>query len=269
MPDALGVMWRWEVRSYLGTSCFVRYRGPWDVAPEETSRIVEPMLARAALSAAADTMDTHELESMSATLNRQRPWCPGRARSKDELLSGLLEAIDTGELVALQVDPPRPPTIIPREEPDLPAPRMPQATSLRPPKDRYLRLRLMGGGEPRSNKAYVLKLDDGTILKGKTSGDGVLVEKLTPTVRRAKLRLESAGLGVDESSLDLDALAPPSGLSGVQQRLRNEGLLERVTGSLDEATRAALSVYQERHKVAVSGEADRDTQAKLEETHGS
>ena len=137
------------------------------------------------------------------------------------------------------------------------------------PKDRYLRLRIFAAGEPRASKDYVLKLDDGTMIKGTTSGDGLLVEKLPPTVRRLRLQLESADLGFDDHFIDLDALFPPAGLSGIQQRLQNKGFLDRISGKLDDATRAALSQFQERHGLKVTGEPDGDTKAKLEEVHGS
>ena len=137
-----------------------------------------------------------------------------------------------------------------------------------PPRDRYLRLRLVGDTEPRARKDYVLKLDDGEVRKGRASSDGLLVERLPPHVRRVRVQLESEDLGFEDYVLNVDDLGHPANIPGVQQRLRNAGFLANARRGMDEPTRRGLARFQERHGLRITGEIDAPTKAKLEEEDG-
>lgn len=102
----------------------------------------------------------------------------------------------------------------------------------------------------------------------------MLVEKLPPHVRSVRVQFESVDFGLEDHVVTLDALNPSSHLRGVQERLRNAGLLtSELAGRLDDRTRLAIARFGERHELTgpseVNAGADTKTKAKLEEVHGS
>ena len=152
----------------------------------------------------------------------------------------------------------------------------PEAPGYRPPpvapeqlREQYLRMKLLGDGEPRSPKAYVLKFNEGSERKGQTTSDGMLVEKIPAGARTARVLVEGSDLGLEEHVVNLGMLRYATGIGGVQQRLRNAGLLRSASGQMDEQTKGALAQFQERQQLKVTGDLDDETRAKLEEVHES
>lgn len=128
-----------------------------------------------------------------------------------------------------------------------------------------LRMRLMWNDEPRANEKYTLTVD-GTLIEGSTDGDGGIEVTIPPRALQGTLRV-GEGDRAEEFSLSLGHLDPVSDLSGVQARLANLGYACRITGSLDDETRAALRAYQAATRLPVTGEADDVTRSRLRATH--
>jgi uncharacterized protein involved in type VI secretion and phage assembly len=133
---------------------------------------------------------------------------------------------------------------------------------------RHLRFRLLADGKPRAAKAYILTLDDGRELNGKTTSEGLVVQEVPAGARWAKLRIEGA-LGVEEYALTFGGLEALSRPSGVELRLHHLGLLDGQGARDGEETRAAIACFQDRHGIEPSGELDGATRKKLEEVHGT
>jgi hypothetical protein len=132
-----------------------------------------------------------------------------------------------------------------------------------------VRVRLLGGGEPRRTKPYTLVLEDGTEREGTTDGDGYLDEKVPAASRSVTVRFDAPGLGTATYVLRLGHLDPVTEVGGVQQRLRNLGFHCDVTGEIDDATGAALTLFQEAQGLEPSGSLDPRTRDALRQAHGS
>lgn len=261
-----------RVRYYLREYCFLP---SWDMRQLTRSEPAPPPLVSAWNAANAIRMNARSseygsarvLEKLYAAVTRSSAVPSLSPRDLEErMLSTVLDAVKYGRLVAVEVVHSSPPQYVAAVEPP---PEPPPGPVQEPPRDRYLRLRLVSDTEPRASKDYVLKLDDGTVRKGTTSSDGLLVEKLPPHVRRVRVQLESQDLGFEDYVVHVEQLGHPANTQGVQQRLRNAGFLATAGRGMDEPTRRALARFQERHGLKVTGEVDAPTKAKLEEVHGS
>jgi hypothetical protein len=127
-----------------------------------------------------------------------------------------------------------------------------------------LKLQLKMLGEPRANEAFVLDLD-GELIEGQTDGDGKLEQLIPGNARGGRLILQD---GKEIIPIRIGNLDPVDVVTGVQQRLNNIGFrCGAEGGELNEATQKALRLFQEAHKLTVSGEADDATKAKLRELH--
>jgi hypothetical protein len=136
-------------------------------------------------------------------------------------------------------------------------------------RDRYVRLKLRAGlGAPRASKEYVLTLDDGSQREGKTSGDGLIIERVPPSLRQATVRIEGP-LGIEEYVLRFGSLDAVSRLSGIHQRLRHGGWLGGEGGQSEEEIRGAVACFQEQQGLEPTGELDDATRKRLKEVHGS
>ena len=128
-----------------------------------------------------------------------------------------------------------------------------------------LRLRLLDEEQPRAGLVYRLVVG-GREQRGVTDDDGVL-EKYVPTSAREGVLL----LGDDDDEviqLKLGELDPVSEISGIQARLNNLGFAcGELSGELDDATREALRDLQRRFDLAVTGEPDPATRARLFALH--
>jgi hypothetical protein len=127
------------------------------------------------------------------------------------------------------------------------------------------RLQMFDVEDPRKNQSYeiILRGPFGQKkLSGVTDGDGVLQVYVPPDARSGALTI-----GPDKYRLDVafGELDPINTLSGVQKRLNNLGFkCGDPDGELNDATRSALSKFQQRFDLPVTGEADDATTAKLE-----
>jgi hypothetical protein len=133
---------------------------------------------------------------------------------------------------------------------------------------------------PRPNVDYILVVD-GVLRKGKTDGSGRITEPIPPNAKKGKLTF-AAPPDVDGTgepiptkpkkqvmTLQLGHLNPISVLSGLKARLANLGFYKGpIDESLDDQTKAAISAFQARQGIPVTGLADNATQQQLQGLHG-
>jgi Putative peptidoglycan binding domain len=125
-----------------------------------------------------------------------------------------------------------------------------------------LRLVVEYEDEPVSNAAYVL-LIDGSILEGRTDDQGLLEASIPPDASEGILEIN--GLHFE---LLLGALDPSSEDVGIQQRLANLGFYHgEIDGRVGPLTREAISTFQARAGLDVTGELDDVTLGKLMHRH--
>lgn len=130
-----------------------------------------------------------------------------------------------------------------------------------------LRFRVLSDGQPRGNEPYVIDVD-GNEFTGTTDPEGNLVCPIVPDARRARLRV-GEGEGAFEREFQLGALDPIAAISGVQARLNNLGFdCGPVDGVCGPRTRAALSDYQHRRGMEVTGMPDDATRKRLQADYG-
>ena len=123
--------------------------------------------------------------------------------------------------------------------------------------------------EPWSNAAYTLEVD-GEWFKGMTDRDGKLEVKIRPAARSGTLIMEPGTPRERQFTLALGHLDPATTVSGVADRLNHLGYgsvphQNETTPELVEAIRN----FQRDNGLNVTGDADKATQDKLKNLHGS
>jgi hypothetical protein len=145
-----------------------------------------------------------------------------------------------------------------------------------------LHLRLLDANhKPRANLDYVIVID-GNARRGKTDANGSLTESIPPNAMAGKLTFAAPG-SVDKTGkpipgrkvvnqvmqLQLGSLNPVSEVSGLKARLANLGFYHGpINEKLDNATKNAISAFQKKKGLPVTGVADDATKAKLQSSHG-
>jgi Putative peptidoglycan binding domain/LysM domain len=129
-----------------------------------------------------------------------------------------------------------------------------------------LRMVLTWNEAPRANERYTLDVD-GAVMVGATDGDGRIELTIPPGAARGRLRVGD-GDRQETYDLALGHLDPVEDLRGVQARLNNLGFAcGAPSGTLDDATRAALGAFQARAGLTPTGEADDATRDRLRQAH--
>ena len=134
--------------------------------------------------------------------------------------------------------------------------------------------------QPRPNLDYILAID-GKLRKGTTDGNGMITESIPPNAQQAKLTfaapqdLDGTGKPIPTKPknqtmiLQLGQLNPVSAVSGLKARLANLGFYNGpIDENLDEKTKVALSAFQARQRIPVTGAADATTLQQLQSLHG-
>ncbi len=127
-----------------------------------------------------------------------------------------------------------------------------------------LKLQLFRMHIPRAKQKYCLTVE-GVEKKGTTDDMGILQEYVPAQATDAELVI-----GDDECriSLRFGQLDPLNEIAGVQKRLNNLGYdCGPPDNRLNDATKAALTMFQRDHGLRQSGEIDADTKQKLNEVH--
>jgi hypothetical protein len=128
-----------------------------------------------------------------------------------------------------------------------------------------LRLRLLERGEALASLPYRLEVA-GRVVEGTTDPDGWVVAAVPPQALVALLIVQTAD-GPREFELQVGHLDPSDEISGVQQRLLNLGFPCPQSGTLDDPTRDAIALFQQREGLAPTGEVDSDLLARLARAH--
>ncbi len=138
-------------------------------------------------------------------------------------------------------------------------------------KKTFLKIRLKDEqGNAFANKKYSLKIN-GNLTEGATGADGLVQTEIAADTASGQL---TVFLDNDTSkpgivwSLKIGNLDPVDTNKGVQARLNNLGFFcGAVDGIIGPMTQAALSGFQSKNGLAVSGSADSVTRDKLRQLH--
>jgi hypothetical protein len=140
---------------------------------------------------------------------------------------------------------------------------------LKKPRLHFEQLLLDHEDQPYANKAFTLVAGDQTI-EGRTDGDGRVSEEIpfdAPSVVLTLFKIEGDAASALTWEVDLGHLDPIDTTEGVQGRLANLGYRCKVTGTLDDQTKAALRAYQDDEGLKVTGEIDESTRTRLSKHH--
>lgn len=119
------------------------------------------------------------------------------------------------------------------------------------------------------NEAFELAVS-GTTLQGKTTGEGVIDERIPADATSATLRIKNHDWQLKIGDLNPLDEAHDEGVTGAQMRLANLGYqVGQVDGAMGPRTRAAIRAFQKDFRLKKSGKLDSDTLAKLKQRHGS
>lgn len=134
--------------------------------------------------------------------------------------------------------------------------------------------------KPRPNLDYVIVIE-GIAKRGTTDGSGKVTEPIPPNAKTGKLTfaapqpLDGTGQPLPGKPknqvmiLQLGSLDPISEVSGIKARLANLGFYKGpIDGNLDVATQNAISLFQSRKGLEVTGTASDATVQKLQAIHG-
>jgi N-acetylmuramoyl-L-alanine amidase len=129
-----------------------------------------------------------------------------------------------------------------------------------------LRIRLLDDGAPRADEKYTLNVG-GKRTNGQTDSNGWITENVSAHAKEGMLFLQD---GHEQYPIRLGELDPVDEVSGIQARLRNLGFYGGdIDGEMDDATSAAISLFQKDNQLEETGAADSATQAALKSAYGS
>jgi len=125
--------------------------------------------------------------------------------------------------------------------------------------------------EPFANCRYELTID-GELVKGRTTGDGLVSKEVEPTAKHASLRLwldDSDPNDIVEWNMQIGHLDPADTISGAQGRMHNLGYKPGpVTGTMDAETVEAIKIFQHHLGYDIpTGELDDKTARALADIH--
>lgn len=130
-----------------------------------------------------------------------------------------------------------------------------------------LNLTLRVDGLPLADRAWVLTIDGGGRVEGRTDADGKLSAAIPPLARSATL-VVGEGATRMTYAVALGQIDPVDELSGVQGRLTNLGFpCGAIDGVSSPATRRALRAFQAAVGLEPTGEADAETRRELVRRH--
>jgi hypothetical protein len=129
-------------------------------------------------------------------------------------------------------------------------------------------IQVLRADEPVACRPYTLEID-GIVSQGETDEGGNITAVIQPDARRATVRVSSEREGWLVYELEFGCIDPITEITGLQTRLINLGFECNKTGTLDEQTKAALSWFQKKAKLPVTGEPNDETRQLLVKQHGS
>jgi hypothetical protein len=120
-------------------------------------------------------------------------------------------------------------------------------------------VRLLDGDKPRGGVPYTLLVDD-VPISGSTTGDGFIKHDIPAGAKRGKLTV-GTGKIKEEYEFEFGTVDPVDSDAGVAGRLKDLGY---VTDDL----KAAVSAFQHKEKMTVTGEVDQAMRDRLKERFG-
>ncbi len=137
-----------------------------------------------------------------------------------------------------------------------------------------LRIKILDSDQkPRPNLDYTLTID-GMTTQGKTDANGELKQSIPPNAKSGQLKCaappDASGIAkMQVMALELGDLNPISDVSGLKARLANLGFYNGpIDSTADEALKQAVSAFQKKQNLTVTGEADDATKSALQQQHG-
>jgi|SRR5271170_2610544 len=145
-----------------------------------------------------------------------------------------------------------------------------------------LRMKLVDANhKPRANLDYIIVID-GNSQRGTTNSAGEITQSIPPGAKVGKLIIQpptppQTGKGApppkkprrEITKLQLGHLDPISEVTGLKSRLANLKFYRGpIDGNVDDATKQALSNFQKRKGLPVTGVADDATKSLLQKLHG-
>ena len=128
-----------------------------------------------------------------------------------------------------------------------------------------LRIRLLRNDQPRVDEPYCLDIA-GTVLSGRTDGEGWLTEKIPAAAREGTLTLND---GAEQHNLQIGSMDPIEEISGIQGRLKNLGFYGAdVDGKWGPESVDALRAFQQKKQLTPTGRRDEQTLALLQAEYG-
>ncbi len=118
-------------------------------------------------------------------------------------------------------------------------------------------------GKPVAGAPYVVE-GFGDPTPANTDGQGTISVEVPVTCKTVFVVLPEMGRRL---RFDVGHLDPSAEESGARARLSQLGLLHPLRGT--DARRDAIEHFQQRERLAVTGDLDDDTRSKLEQSHGS
>ncbi len=135
------------------------------------------------------------------------------------------------------------------------------------PKKKLHLVLLDAKGKPRANLDYVLKAGNET-LKGNTGGGGAVDQLVSADVETATLTLGKEVMTLHIGKLNPVDNTPDDGISGIQARLKNLGLLAgEIEGFVCQKTQKAVKAFQKWYQLEVTGTIDDVFRKTLELAH--
>lgn len=124
-----------------------------------------------------------------------------------------------------------------------------------------IKLQLLKLGKPRAGEKYIIEIE-GTQIQGTTDGDGKIEHFIPGESKSGKLILRD---GKEVYAIGIGYLDPMDEPIGIQQRLNNLGYSVMESGEIDDATKEALTKFQNDQGLDATGELDGATKSKIQE----
>jgi hypothetical protein len=122
--------------------------------------------------------------------------------------------------------------------------------------------------KPRAKVPYILDID-GVLTKGQSDGNGFVKRPLSPGAQTGRLILFPGTPKEEVYPLQLGGMDPLDEIAGMKKRLSNLGFACDTGGDLTPAFSAALTLFQERAGLPITGKPDDATRKGLKQMHGS
>jgi hypothetical protein len=122
--------------------------------------------------------------------------------------------------------------------------------------------------KPRAGMPYLLLIDDQIVKQGKSDKMGVIATTLSPGAAQGRLVLNPGTSREETYPLQLGGLDPVTETEGIKKRLNNLGFPCGDGAGDTPELEAALSLFQEKSGLTITGKVDDATRQKLKTTHG-